>query len=218
MEEKKISFSHDDYEIIKREILYQGEYRLALYHLHHRLFNGQWSKVFTREIFERPHAAAILPYDPKLDRIVLIEQFRTGAIENPKNPWLLEVVAGVFDKEKPDEEGDNIKENPEDVARREAEEEAGCKILDIYSICHYFVSPGGSNEQLHLYCGHIDASQVGGVHGLHDENEDIRAFLLSPDEAYTMVQEGKIKTSPAIISILWLQLNREWLKQLWLTK
>ena len=104
------------------------------------------------------------------------------------------------------------------MASREAEEEGGCNILDIYQIYAYFVSPGGSNEFLSLFIGRIDASDVGGIHGLTEENEDIRAFALPLDEAYAMVQEGKILTAPAIISLQWLQLNREWLKQLWQTK
>lgn len=207
MTEKVTAFTQNDYEIVKRDDLYEGVFRLARYHIRQRKFNGQWSGVFTREMLERSSAAAILPYDPILDQVVLIEQFRAGAIANPESPWLLEVVAGVFNSE-----------HPESVAKREAEEEAGCKILDIYKITEYFVSPGGSNEYLHLFCGRVDASDAGGIHGLEDENEDIRAIALPVDEAFRIMQEGKIKTSPAIIALLWLQLNREWLKQLWQTR
>jgi len=202
------SFSQNDYEIIRREVLYQGIFRLARYHVRHRTFNGEWSQPFTREVLERQPAAAILPYDPVLDQVVLIEQFRAGALANPSSPWLIEIVAGVLDAD----------EKPDNVAKREAVEEAGCKILDIYPVCEYFVSPGGSNEYLHLYCGRIDASEAGGVHGLSEENEDIRAFTVSAEEAFILLQEGKINTPPAIISLQWLQLNQEWLRQLWQTK
>jgi ADP-ribose pyrophosphatase len=208
MEEKLSLFSQNDYEIIKREVLYKGVFRLARYYVRHLKFNGQWNEVFSREVLERKPAAAILPYDPILDRVILIEQFRPGALANPQSPWLIEVVAGVYSED----------EAPPDVAKREAIEEAGCKILDIYPICEYFVSPGGSNEYLHLYCGHVDASEAGGIHGLEEENEDIRALTIPTDEAFQIMQEGKIKTSPAIISLQWLQLNREWLRQLWQTK
>lgn len=207
-EEKINSFTQNDYEIIQRDVLYQGIFRMARYHLRFRLFNGGFSDVLTREVMERKSAAGVLPYDPVLDRVVLIEQFRPGAISNPQSPWLIEVVAGVY---VPDEK-------PDQVAVREADEEAGCEILDLYPICEYFVSPGGSNEYFHLYCGRIDASTSGGIHGLHEENEDIRAISLSAEEAFIWMQEGKIKTSPAIISLQWLQLNREWLRQLWQTK
>jgi len=207
-EEKLNIFTQNDYEIIKREVPYQGIFRMARYHLRFRLFNGGFSQVVIREVMERKSAAGVLPYDPVLDQVVLIEQFRPGAIANPQSPWLLEIVAGVIESH----------EEPKNVAEREATEEAGCEILDIYPICEYFVSPGGSNEYFHLFCGRIDASDAGGIHGLEEENEDIRTFTLSTDEALMLLQEGKIKTAPAIISLQWLQLNREWLKQLWQTK
>ena len=190
-EEILTPFSQNDYEVLKREVLYQGVYRLARYHLRHRQYAGDWSQPYTREIYERPGAAAILPYDPVLDQVVLIEQFRAGAIANPQSPWLLELVAGLYD----------ANEIPTDAARREAKEEADCDILDIYPLYAYFVSPGGSNEFVNLYVGRVDASNIGGTHGLKDENEDIRAFTLSVEDAFIMLQEGKIKNSPAIIAL-----------------
>lgn len=201
-------FTHDDYEIIKRKILYEGIYRLVKYQLRHKKFNGEWSNKFDREILERPPAACVLPYNPELDQVILIEQFRAGAIANPQNPWLIEIVAGIYDHT----------EAPPEVARREAKEEAGVEISELYPICNYFVSPGGTNEYVHLYCGHLREGYVNGVFGLDDENEDIRASVLSVDEAYQWVQEGKIKTAPAIIALQWLILNRAWLQQLWQKK
>lgn len=197
-----------DYELLKREVLYQGIFTLARYHVRHRNFEGDWSQTYSREILERKSAAAILPYDPILDRIVLIEQFRAGAIAHPESPWLIEIVAGIFDAD----------ETPEELVKREAIEEAGCQILDLFPITNYFVSPGGSTEHIHVFCGRVDASAVGGTYGLANENEDIRAFTLSVDEAYQWFQEGKIANAPTIIALLWLQLNREWLKQLWQIK
>lgn len=207
-DEKINSFNQSDYEILQRDVLHQGFFSMARYHIRYKLFRGGWSNIVARELMERPSAAGVLLYDPILDHVVLIEQFRPGAIANPRSPWLIEIVAGVI---KPDE-------NIATVAKREAKEEAGCEVLDLYPICEYFVSPGGSNEYFWLYCGRIDASDIGGVHGLQEENEDIRTFTISVDEALIMLQEGKIKTSPAIISLQWLQLNREWLKQLWQIK
>ncbi len=203
------AFSSSDVEILKRDLLYQGVFRMVRYHLRHRCFDGSWSQTFTREVMERKSAAGVLPYDPILDQVILIEQFRPGAIGHPTDgPWLIEIVAGVYGKD----------ESPKEVAIRESMEESGSDILDIFPICEYFVSPGGSNEYLHLFVGRIDATNAGGTHGLPDENEDIRAFALSADEAFAMLQEGKIKTSPAIIALQWLQLNRTWLRQLWQTK
>jgi ADP-ribose pyrophosphatase len=207
-EEYTNSFTQNDYEIIKREVPYQGIFRVARYQLRFRLFNGGFSQVVVREVFERKSAVGVLLYDPILDQVVLIEQFRPGAIGNPQSPWLIEVVAGVIE---PNEDAKNL-------AIREAKEEADCEILDLYPICEYFVSPGGSNEYFQLFCGRIDASSAGGIHGLEEENENIRTFTLPLEQAFMLLQEGKIKTSPAIISIQWLKLNHEWLKHLWQIK
>jgi len=200
-------FGKDDYEITNQELLYQGVFRLSRYHLKHRKFTGGWSKVFTREIFERPSAAAVLPYDPVLSRVVLIEQFRAGALAAPQSPWLVEIVAGLYSKD----------ESPQDVVRRESIEEAGSEILDIHPICEYFVSPGGSNEYLKLFVGRANAAQPEGFFGLDEENEDIRAFSVPSKKAFEMVKDGTIKTSPAIIALQWLQINQEWLNNLWQT-
>jgi len=149
-----------------------------------------------------------LPYDPVLDQVILIEQFRAGALANPQSPWLLEVVAGIY----------RHADKPADIIRHEAAEEAGMELLDLYPVYEYFVSPGGSDEHFILYCGRVDASSAGGIFGLAEEHEDIRAFPLPLDEAIELLREGKIKTAPAIIALQWLQLNREWLRQLWQTK
>jgi ADP-ribose pyrophosphatase len=204
----KIQFTKNDYEIVKRELLYEGFFRLANYHVRHRKFNGEWSNVFTREIHERPPAAGVLPYDPNLDKVVLIEQFRAGACGSEQSPWLFEVVAGIYDET----------EKPNEVALREAEEEAGAKILNLELICDYFVSPGETTEYLHLYCGKVNADTISGIHGLPQENEDIRAFTLTRQEAFQLVKDGKIKTAPVIIALQWLQLNYQWLRELWLKK
>lgn len=195
----------DDFELVKREVLYQGVFSLALYHIRHRLFNGEWSEVFQREMFERSSAAAVLPYDPTLDRVILIEQFRPGSIKDSVSPWLIEIPAGILTTE----------ETPEALARREAMEEAGCDIKKAELICDYYVSPGGSNEYLHLFCGEVDAREISGIFGLKDEHEDIRVMNIPAEEAFALLNSGKIKTSPAMMSLYWLQIHRERLQATW---
>lgn len=194
-----------DFEIIEKNIPYQGYFRVVKYQLKHRLFQGGWTPVHSREVFERPSAVAVLPYDPVLNRVLLIEQFRPGPLGSSYDPWLIEIVAGCYDT------GDDLKE----TAKRESFEEAGCKIEALYLLCDYFVSPGGSNELLHVYIGKTDASKIKGIHGLEDENEDIRVLNLSLDEALALMHANKIKTSPAILSLQWLEYNRDQLLKLW---
>lgn len=208
MEENLTSFTQNDYEITKREVLYQGFFRMVKNHIRHKRFDNTWSQEFSREVLERQSAVGVLPYDPVLDQIVLIEQFRAGAIANPQSPWLVEIIAGIYQHD----------QQPKEVVKHEAQEEAGLELLDLYPVYEYFVSPGGSDEQFSLYIGRVNASQAGGLFGLPEENEDIRAFTLSLDDALDILRAGKIKTAPAIIALQWLQLNREWLRQLWQTK
>lgn len=206
MKNNDTTFTHNDYEIVDRDLIYQGIFRLTRYHIRHRLYKGGWSETYSREVLERLSAAAVLPYDPVLEHVILIEQFRPGAIAQPKSPWLTEIAAGVLDSN----------ESTDVVAIREAKEEAGCIITDLELICDYFVSPGCSNEYLHLYCGKTDASNINGIHGLVEENEDIRVFNLPVEEAFARVKNNEIKTSPPIIALQWLELNRAWLREKWL--
>lgn len=192
-------------EILEQSVCYQGYFRIERYRLRHRLFSGEWGPVLVREVFERGHAAAVLPYDPVRDEVVLIEQFRIGALGNSRNPWLLEIVAGIIE---PDE-------TPEGVVRREAIEESGCQITDLVPICEYFVSPGGTTESLALFCGKVDASEADGTHGLIEEGEDIRVVVMSSDEAYAHIQSGLIRAAAPIVALQWLMLNRERIRQRW---
>jgi len=193
-------------EILDKTVCYDGFFRMQRYRLRHRLFNGAWSRVLTRELFERGHAAAVLPYDPVRDAVVLVEQFRIGALEAPGDPWLLEIVAGIIDHDD---------ETPQDVVRREAVEEANCQIQELVHICDYFVSPGGTSERISLFCGKVDTTGVGGLHGLATEEEDIRVVVVPFPEAIAQLHAGKINSAAPIIALQWLQLNHAQLRARW---
>jgi ADP-ribose pyrophosphatase len=194
-----------DWELLEREIVYQGFFRLARYRLRHALFEGGWSAPLTREIFERGHAAAVMPYDAQRDAVALIEQFRPGALEARDGPWLLEFVAGII------EPG----ESAEDVVRREAVEEAGCTIGALELISEYLVSPGGTTETTTLYAGQADLTGAGGIHGLDDENEDIRVHVVDAREAIAMADDGRVANAMGVIGLNWLARHRERLRGLW---
>ncbi len=192
-------------EIETREVCHDGVFRLERYRLRHALFRGGMSAPLTRELFERGHAVAVLPYDPQADAVVLIEQFRVGALGRAAGPWLLEIVAGVID-------GD---ETPEAVARREAFEEAGVRLGRLERICRFYVSPGGTSESIHLFCGEVDAPAAGGVHGLAEEGEDIRVFTEPADAALARLARGEIDSASPVIALQWLTLNRTRLRRAW---
>ncbi len=202
---KTVEEAPEGVEIIERKTGYSGFFRLCKYRLRHRLFAGGWSPVISRELFERGHAVAVLPWDPRADVVLLVEQFRIGALHARGGAWLLECVAGMM------EPG----ESPEGVAQREAMEEAGCELQELELICEYLVSPGGTSERITLYCGRVDASGAGGIHGLVEEHEDIRVTPVPFVRAMELLREGRINSAAPIIALQWLALNRERLRSTW---
>ncbi|WP_031438726.1 NUDIX domain-containing protein [Methylobacter tundripaludum] len=193
------------FEILSTEIVYQGFFRVEKYRLKHTMFGGGWSSEITRELFMRGSCVAVLLYDPHADKVVLIEQFRTGAILNPDRAWLVEIVAGAI------EEG----EAAEEVAYRESLEEAGCEIQQLMVINEFYTTPGGSSEWITLFCGKVDSTHVGGIHGLDHEDEDILVRAVDFDKVYLMLENGEIESAIPIIAIQWLALNRQNLKLEW---
>ena len=181
----------------KHQTLFEKYFKLDEFSISHELFGGGFSPVFTREIFERGVVVAVLPYDPRRGKVVLIEQFRAGAIVDDDGPWLIECVAGVID----------AGESEEQVALRESHEETGCTISELEPISRYYVSPGGTTEHCSLFCGIVDSEGVGGIHGLPHEHEDIRVMVIDSAQAFAWVREGKIRSSATIIALQWLELN-----------
>lgn len=186
-------------EILARERVYQGFFKLDRYRLRHTLFEGGWSPELVRERLEGLRAASVLLYDPARDAVVLIEQFRVGALNHPDGAWVLETIGGYVGEA----------ESPEQVARREAVEEAGCTIGELIPICELMVSPGLSVERISLYLGLLDSRGVGGVHGLDHEGEDIRVRVMPAEAAIAELYTGRANSTSIIIALQWLAMNRE---------
>ncbi|EGR1891245.1 ADP-ribose diphosphatase [Vibrio vulnificus] len=198
-------FTPEDVEVLSKEPLFLGFFKMIKYRFRHKLFAGGWSNVIEREMFERGHAAAMLPYDPIRDEVVLIEQIRVGALEH-QHPWQLEIVAGMIDRD----------ESADDVVRREAQEEAGLEVGQLVSVVSYYPSAGGCSEKLDVFIGEVDASKAHGIHGLDYEDEDIRVHVMTREQAYDLVKRGKIENGASIIALQWLELNHLQLKSQWL--
>ena len=204
---KKPAYTKHDVEVTNKEPGYSGFFDLNIYTLRHRQFEGEWGPEITREVFERGHAVAVLPYDPATDRVLMIEQFRPGAFfsmnspwfADDTSPWIYEGVAGIIDPG----------EQPEDVAYREAVEETGTELTDLIEVCHYLVSPGGTTESVFVFIGRADLSNVDGLHGMPHEGEDIRPFTIPLREAYDAIAEGLVNNAMTIIALQWMVLKIE---------
>lgn len=197
----------DPIEVVERCTVYQGYFRMDRYRLRHRKFDGSWTEVMQREVFERGHAAAVLLYDPHRDQVAMIEQFRIGAFAAGHPAWLLEAVAGII------EPG----ETAEALVRREAVEEAGCTIGRLERVGPVLVSPGGTSETVTIFVGEIDASTCReGYYGLAAENEDIRMRLLSAHEAFQLLDQGMLTNAVTALAVAWLARHHSTLMRQWL--
>lgn len=191
--------TEDDVDILSQDRQYRGYAKIDKVTLRHRLFAGGWSKPITRELIERGHAVAVLPYDPVRDEVILIRQFRIGTWGAGEAPWMVETVAGII------EEG----EQAEDVARRETMEETGCTLGALHHVCDYFVSPGIMTEKITVYCGITDTTNAGGNFGLEEEGEDIQAFTMPLNAIRDDVNAGRFVDAKIMLAIMWLSQNRD---------
>ena len=205
--------TRDDVELLKHENGYAGYFRIDRYRLRHRLYGGGWSRPMTREVFERGHAVAVILYDPEKDHIIVIEQFRIGVYAALReqgfpqhlSPWLLEVVAGII------EDG----EAPEDVARRESVEEAGCNVLDMIPVCHVMLSPGASTESVRIYCARVHGPTTSEIMGVEEEHEDIRVISVPSEEVFRWLDSGRFINGTSVLALHWFRANRERVRALW---
>lgn len=197
---------HPDIDIVDKKTAYKGYLQVDVYRLRHKKFDGSWTDVLPpREVCDRGHAVGVLLYDPRQDQVVILEQFRVGAAAAGGPAWMREIVAGIIG---PDE-------TPEEVARRESQEEAHCTVTDLVKICDYFSSPGAFSERVTVFCGRIDCTGVGGIGGLEEEHEDIRIEVVPAEEAIRMLDDNKLNNSVTIIALAWFARKREELRRQW---
>lgn len=179
--------------------------QLKSYRLRHSLYGGGMSDELVRERLERLRAVAVLLYDPTADAVVMVQQFRIGALEEGEGAWLTEIIGGMWDQGM----------SSQAVARKEAMEEAGCEVGQLESISDCWVSPGTSCERVKLYCGRVNSAAAGGIHGLDHEGEDIKVLVMPFDEAMAAVADGRIAAATALVTLYWLAANRERLRREW---
>ena len=205
---KSAAFTQHDVSVLACDTLYDGFFKLNKLTLTHPLFNGGTSGEVQREVVVRGEAVGVLLYDPRTQQFGMVEQVRVGVLGREQSPWLLELVAGLMDKEG---------ESAAEVAHRETLEEAGLTIEAIEPVIGYFCSPGGSTEYLTVLCAKVDLSDVqNGVFGLVEESEDIRRHVLPVDDVIALLNQGVLNNAMTIIALQWWQLHRARLDALWL--
>jgi ADP-ribose pyrophosphatase len=201
--------AHPDLEIVDSQVGFSRHLAVDVVRFRHRRFDGGWSGERVFDIVRRGAAAAVTLYDPERDRVVLIEQFRLAALYGGRSPWQVEAVAGLVDTE----------ETPEQVARREAVEEANLDpIGPLVPIQPMLPACGSFDEIVWLYCGRVDSQNAAGIFGVAEENEDIRVVVKTIPEVEAMLDAGEIESSHTLIGLYWLLRHRQRLRREWLDK
>jgi ADP-ribose pyrophosphatase len=193
-----------------QDTVWRGRFHLDVITFRQLRFDGTWSGPRQWELWCRGRAAALLPYDPVADMVLLIEQYRLPAHAAGFDPIMLEVPAGLCDGEEP----------PEATIRREAIEEARLNVQELQKIGDFLLSPGASDERVTLFVGRIDsppadAAGIVGYGGLAGEQEDIRIRLQPALQAIEAALEGRIANATTAIALLWLAVRRSELRVKW---
>jgi ADP-ribose pyrophosphatase len=201
---------HPDVEIVSDRRVWSGRFQLDVVKFRHRRFDRTMSAERTWELFRRGRAAAVLPYDPWADRVVLIEQFRLPALASGLEPVMVEVPAGLCDQG----------EDPAQTIRREAKEEMGLETDLLEPIGDFVLTPGGSDERCTMFGGRVRAPAAGpdglaGNGGLLDEHEDIRVRVWPAERAIEDAVAGRFPNSVTTIALLWLAARRASLRAQW---
>jgi nudix-type nucleoside diphosphatase (YffH/AdpP family) len=202
----RAGFTRADVESLGLDRPYARYFGVEDHRLRFRRFAGGLSDPVQRSAFVSGDAVTVLPYDPRRDAVLLIEQWRVGPwARGDQVPWTLEAVAGRRD----------MAESAEATARREAVEEAGLVLGRIECCAAYYPSPGILSEFITSFVGEADLAAAGGLHGLAGEQEDIRALVVPLATALAGIGTGEINNAPLVLSLLWLARERERLRAAW---
>ncbi len=199
-EGKSRSTSIDHLEIDAQHTAYAGFFNVEEYFLRFPKFEGGQSDTVKRAVFRMADAVTVLPYDPKQEKVLLIEQFRVGPLARGDHScWLYEPIAGRIDPA----------ESYEETARREAREEARLEVTQLHEISRSYPSPGSVTEFLVSFLAICDLTDaLPGVAGLATEAEDIRSHIFDLNDALEMADTGVIRATPLLASLYWLDRNR----------
>ena len=141
--------------------------------------------ALTRDFVDHPGAACVVALDED-NRVVLLSQYR-----HPIRTRNIEIPAGLLDI---------AGEDPLECARRELVEEAGLSARSWEHLMSLHVSPGGSNEVIHVYLARgLEAVESDFVKT--GEEADMTLHRVGLDDAITACFEGRITNHIAVTAL-----------------
>jgi len=161
-------------------------------------FSDREAAPQTRDLLSSGASVAVLPLDPLRGEIILLRQFRLAAHLANGRGGLFEIVAGHVD-------GD---ERPAETARRECAEEIGCAPSRLIELFTYLTTPGLCDEQITLFLGIVDVTQIPERAGLAAEHEETFMVRVPVDRALDAAASGSLRSGPLLMALNWLALNR----------
>ena len=162
----------------------------------YRRRDGVW-ETQVRQTYDRGDGAAILPFDPDRGTVLLVRQFRWPAFVTGHKEPLIEVCAGLLDKD-----------DPETCIRKEAEEELGYRLNGVKLVFTPYMSPGSVTERLWLFAArYTPADRISEGGGALDEGEDIEVLEMPVDDALAAILDGRIIDAKTILLLQHLKLN-----------
>lgn len=192
--------SKKTFKLHQTNLLFKGFFEFSELRVSHSLYKGGESEVLSREVFNRNQAVVVLLYDSNNEQVILVEQFRPGAVRNALTAgnqdaaWLIEPVAGMIE----------VDEDPVETGIRETQEETGVFIDSLEYVCQFYPSPGGCDEILHLYAADIDSTRIDEHGGLSDEYEDIKVLKIGFSEAKRRLNSAEFNVASTFIALQWL--------------
>jgi 8-oxo-dGTP pyrophosphatase MutT (NUDIX family) len=140
-----------------------------------------WPGIGEWEVLRKDSAAAIVPITSNGD-VVLVRQFRV-----PIRQELLEVPAGLLDIDG---------EDAMTCAERELFEETGYRSHDTRFLGGLYMSPGTTDEYVHLFAGETDAEPTG------DPEAGIEVVRRPFDEMVEAAKAGKVRDAMTTVGLV----------------
>lgn len=181
--------------ITDRETLYSGFVELNRVGIEFDW--GGKRRHIEREIHDHGNVAAIVPVDPKRQRVLLIRQFRAGPFLDGEDGWLWEIPAGIIHEEA-----------PEECAVREAKEETGAALRTVSPLGAIWPSPGLVKEKVHLFWGVYEGPPPSATGGMEDESEFIEVHELPVVEVISRLDAGEIGDGKSALALYLLRAQR----------